>query len=201
MSSVPLRTDPRFPNLAPEVVEGYLAAPEHMVAEVIDGDLHLLPRPRRRHGLASSRLGARLGEFSDPDEGDPGGWVILDEPEIHLGRRPDIVVPDLAGWRNARVPENFLSDDAPAYFDLAPDWVCEVLSPRTEGIDRGRKMRVWRREGVGHVWLIDPTLATLEIYRLSPEGFVLVDTHEGDVVVRAEPFDAIELPLRALWSR
>jgi Uma2 family endonuclease len=196
-----LALDARFPNLDPRVVQGYLDAPEHLTAEVLDGALSLMPRPRPQHARASSRLGKRLGPFDDPEGEDPGGWVILDEPESHLGERPDIVAPDLAGWRRERVPEGVFADDAPAHIDLAPDWVCEVLSPRTEALDRGAKMRVWRRETVGHGWLLDPTLKTLEVYRWSAEGYLLVDTHADDAVVRAEPFDALALPLAALWAR
>ncbi len=126
---------------------------------------------------------------------DPGGWVILDEPELHLGQAPDIVVPDLAGWRTARMPE---IPDAAA-LSLAPDWICEVLSDTTESIDRGRKMRIWRREAVGHVWLVSPERQTLEAYRLHNGLYSLLDTWEGDAIVRAEPFEEIELPLQALW--
>ena len=93
-----------------------------------------------------------------------------------------------------------MADDAPAYISVAPDWVCEALSPRTEAFDRGPKMRVYRREGIGHVWLLDASLRTLEVFRLGPDGYVLRDTFEGDAVVRAEPFDAIELDLARFWA-
>jgi Uma2 family endonuclease len=189
-----------FPGLRREVVEGYLAAPEHVVAEVLDGELFLMPRPQRRHARGSSRLGMILGAPFDLGVGGPGGWVILDEPELHLGAKPDIVVPDLAGWRRERVPEDFFDDDEVA-IELVPDWVCEVLSPSTERNDRGRKRRIFRRESVGHYWLVSPELRTLEVYRLEGGRWVEVDTYEGDAVVRAEPFDAIELSLAALWQR
>ncbi len=187
--------DPRFPGLSAEVVVGYLGAPEHTVAEVIDGNLYVMPRPRPRHGHAASRLGRRLGPVSDPIGDEPGGWVILDEPELRLGPRPDIVVPDLAGWRRERTPE--IPEEAA--ITLAPDWVCEVFSEGTEVLDRVRKMRVWRREGVGHVWLVSPELHTLEVYRLERGRYTLVETYEGDEAVRAEPYGVIELPLGALW--
>lgn len=189
-----------FPNLRVEVAEGYLHAPEHVVVEVIDGELHAMPRPRRRHTRVASKLGAGLdGPFDAGREG-PGGWVTLDEPEIRLGRTPDILVPNLAGWRRERVPEDFFSEEAPAYFDLAPDWVCEVLSESTEAIDRGRKMRIYRREGVSHLWLLDPRFKSLEVWTLDAKRWREVDTFEGDVRVRAEPFEAIELDLSALWA-
>ncbi len=193
--------DMRFPNLDATVVEAWREAPPEVVVEVIDGELFTMPRPRPRHARGSSRLGARLRPFDDPDEGEPGGWIILDEPELHLGALPDIVVPDLAGWHRERLDEDVFNDDDETAISVAPDWVCEVTSPRTRRIDRGRKMRLWRREGVGHVWVMDPSVESLEVFRLGPDGFILVDTWEGNVVVRAEPFAAIELPLRSLWRR
>jgi Uma2 family endonuclease len=196
MVSEPGSTDPRFPGLRREVVEGYLNAPANVVAEVIDGELFTMPRPRPRHSHAANRLTGRLRPFSDPLNDDPGGWLILIEPELHLGARPDIIDPDLAGWRRERMSE---LPDTPA-ITLAPDWVCEVLSESTEALDRGRKMRVFRREGVGHLWLVSPELRTLEVYRLENGRYSLLDTLEGEAVVRAEPFDAIELPLNALWT-
>ncbi len=193
--------DPRLPNLRPEVVDGYLNAPPNVIAEVLDGELVTMPRPRRQHARAATKLGAALDGPFDAGHDGPGGWVFLGEPELRLGRLPDIVVPDLAGWRRARLPEDFFADDAPAYIELAPDWVCEVLSPSTERDDRGRKMRIYRREAVAHVWLVDPSLQTLEVYRLENGRYSLLDTYEGDAAVRAEPFDAVELSLAALWSR
>ena len=126
--------------------------------------------------------------------------MILDEPEIHLGPKPDKLVPDLAGWHRERMPSAHGSKDSPAYYDTAPDWACEVLSPGTEAVDRGKKMRIYRREGVGHVWLIDPIEKTLEVYRLEEKRYSLLDTYEGEAVIRAEPFDAIEFPLALLWA-
>jgi Uma2 family endonuclease len=184
----------------PEVEAAFEAAPEEMVAEILDGELHTFPRPARRQTRAASRLGRRLGPFDD-DDGDPGGWVILDEPEIHLGPKPDKIVPDLAGWRRERMPDALGGEAAPPYYDIAPDWVCEVLSERTERIDRGKKMRIYRREGVKHLWLLSPVLQTLEVYRLEDQRWLLLETYEGDEAVRAEPFDAIELRLSTLWAR
>ena len=190
--------DPEFPNLDPTVVEGYRNAPETVVAEIIDGQLSLMPRPRRRHSHGATRLVGRLSGFSDPGEGDPGGWIILTEPELHLGPRPDILIPDLAGWRKERAAEGFFdeSDD----LTLAPDWVCEVLSPSTFRVDRKKKLPIYHRESVGHAWLVDPAAQTLEVYRRHELGWLLVATFEGDDVVRAEPFDAIELRLAGLWA-
>jgi Uma2 family endonuclease len=174
-----------------------LAAPPHVIAEVIDGVLYTQPRPATPHTLASSALGEELGPPFRRGRGGPGGWLLLDEPELHLGAEPDIVVPDLAGWRRERMPE---LPDAP-YLTLAPDWACEVLSPRTQALDRTRKLPLYAREGVTHVWLIDPLAQTLEVYRLDGDTYRLVATHAGTATVRAEPFDAVELELAALWAR
>jgi Uma2 family endonuclease len=120
---------------------------------------------------------------------------LLDEPELHFG--DDVVVPDLAAWRRERLPE---VPDAP-FLVLAPDWACEVLSPSRADYDREVKLPVYARAGVPHLWLADPALRRLEIMRLGPSGYRLVETCHGDEAVRAEPFDAIELPLGALWGR
>lgn len=171
-----------------------------MLAEILDGELHTMPRPRPRHSRAATRLARRLGPYDD-EPGEPGGWVLLIEPELHLGPKPDKIVPDIAGWRRERLPSAVFDHDAPAAVTIAPDWTCEVLSDRTERLDRGKKMRIYRREGVCHVWLLSPTLETLEVYRLDAGKWTLVETFEGDATVRAEPFDAIELSLGHLWGR
>jgi Uma2 family endonuclease len=87
-----------------------------------------------------------------------------------------------------------------AYFTLAPDWICEVVSPSTEAIDRGRKLRIYAREGVAHAWLVDPLRRSLEVLALAAGGFEPIAEHHGNESIRARPFDAIELELRALWS-
>lgn len=119
--------------------------------------------------------------------------MLLDEPELHLGA--DILVPDLAGWRRDRMPE---VRDEP-YTKLAPDWACEVLSTRTAAFDRGEKLGVCARESVRHVWFLDPDPKILEVLRLGGETYRIVLTRAGDVVVNAEPFDAVALDLSAVW--
>ncbi len=121
--------------------------------------------------------------------------MILDEPELHL--RDDVLVPDLAGWRRERMPE---TPDSPA-FDLAPDWVCEVLSPSTHAVDRVEKLPIYAREGVGHAWLVDPIEKVLEALSLEGARWVLVGTWSGDAKVRVAPFEALELELGMLWAR
>lgn len=180
---------------APATYEDVLNSPPQVTAQVIEGVLYTQPRPAVRHSVASSFLGGELGPAFGRGRGGPGGWIILDEPELHLGPRPNIVVPDLAGWRLTTLPE--LPDAA--YLTVSPDWVCEILSPSTRRFDRVLKLEVYRREGVKYVWLIDPEAKTLEVLRLDGEHYSLLATHSEADVVRAEPFDAIELELNGLW--
>lgn len=170
--------------------------PDTMVAEIIDGELIANPRPAIPHAHASSTLGIDLGGAfggppGTPDK--PGGWWILDEPELHLAA--DVLVPDLAGWRRERLP---ILPDA-AFMTQAPDWACEVISPSTGGVDRGRKMRIYAREGVGHLWLVDPTARTLEVYRLEEGRWIVDGNHGGEDVVHAEPFSALGFALVRWW--
>jgi len=172
-----------------------LTVPDHLVAEILDGELVTSPRPASTHARAASDLGSELFLSFDKGRGGPGGWVILFEPELHLGGH--VLVPDLAGWRRERMPE---MPEVPA-FELAPDWVCEVLSPTTMARDRVRKLPIYAEQKVRHVWLVDPDARTLEVFRLDGEGWRLVGLWEGDARVRAEPFDAVELELGGLWAR
>jgi Uma2 family endonuclease len=88
---------------------------------------------------------------------------------------------------------------APVGITVAPDWVCEVLSPSTEAIDRAEKMPIYAREEIAHAWLVDPELRTLEVFRWERGWWVVAATYRDEAVVRAEPFGAIELELSALW--
>lgn len=185
----------------PSVEGAFRDVPGELIAEIIDGELHTQPRPARSHTRVASVLGGELYGPFWKGSGGPGGWVILFEPEIHLGPRPDKVVSDLAGWRVERMPDAMGAEDEPAYYDVAPDWVCEILSPGTEGVDRGKKMRIYRREGVKHLWFINPLSQTLEIYRLDEGRWIHVETYEEGTVARAEPFEAIELSLAMLFRR
>jgi Uma2 family endonuclease len=175
--------------------EDLCAVPEHLVAEIINGTLVTHPRPAAPHALAASVLGAELSNPFHRGKGGPGGWVILDEPELHL--EGHVLVPDLAGWRRQRMPE--IPDTAA--FELVPDWICEILSPGTAATDRADKMPIYAVLGVPHLWLVDPLTRTLEIYRLETQRYSVLGTWRGDAVVRADPFDAIELELAALWAK
>lgn len=177
----------------PANYEDLAALPEEMLGQLIAGELIASPRPALRHVRAASVLGTDIGGPFDRGRGGPGGWWIFDEPELHLGA--DVLVPDLAGWRRERTP----AAPSGAFTDVVPDWVCEVTSPSTAGIDRVRKLPVYARAGVGHAWIVDPVGRSLEVFRLETGGWKLVGSFGGDDRVRAEPFDAVELELSALW--
>ena len=170
------------------------AAPEHLIAEIIDGELVTHPRPSPRHGGTAFALSIRLGEpFQLGGGGGPGGWIFFVEPEISFGQH--LLVPDIAGWRR----EHLTAYPEKNYFTTAPDWVCEVLSGSTEKRDRSVKKRIYAAGGVGHFWLIDPRLQLLEVFELRDGLWTDVGTWNSDDEVRAPPFDAISFSLADLW--
>ena len=178
----------------PATYEDLLKVPDHLVAEILDGELYTTPRPAPRHADAGAALVVLLRGPFDHGRGGPGGWRILFEPELHLGA--DVVVPDLAGWRRERLP----ALPERAYWTEAPDWFCEVLSPSTATIDRAKKLAIYARERVPHVWLVDPIVRTLEILRLEAGRWTIVSTFTKQDVPRAEPFEAIELDLSLVFN-
>ena len=179
----------------PATYEDLCQVPEHLVAELIGGELVTSPRPASRHALAASALGAVIGGPFGFAQGGPGGWIILRQMELHLGG--NVLVPDLAGWRRARTPS--LANDVG--IATPPDWVCEVLSPSTERLDRRRKLAVYARAGVEHAWLVDPRAHTVEVLRRTPEAlWLIVGVWADDAVVGLEPFAAVELELAAWWA-
>lgn len=175
--------------------EDLLAVPDTKIAEIIHGELHVNPRPAGPHAVCSSFLGMDLGQPFQRGRGGPGGWWIVDEPELHLGEH--ILVPDLAGWRRERLPVY----PADPFVTLPPDWVCEIVSDSSRGVDRVRKLPIYAEFEVHHAWIVDPEKETLEIFRLEKKHWVLIGTHEGEAAIRAEPFDAIALELGGLWDR
>jgi Uma2 family endonuclease len=172
-----------------------LDLPENQVGEIVNGTLHVHPRPTIPHARAATALGEELGPRFGRSRGGPNGWVFLDEPELHLGRQ--ILVPDLAAWRRERMPE---LPDAP-YLSVAPDWVCEVLAPSTEGLDRSEKLPLYARHGVAHAWLLSPLARSLEVFRLDGATFRLIAAHRDTEQVNAEPFEELALDLGLLWQR
>jgi Uma2 family endonuclease len=173
------------------------ALPERYVGEIIAGTLYAQARPASPHSHAASMLLALLigafGRRFGSDDGQPGGWCLLFQPELHFDA--DVLVPDIAGWRRERMPE---IPDVP-WFDLAPDWVCEVVSPSTEQLDRGPKLEIYHRAGVSHVWLVEPLARRIEVLRRSAEGWLLVATYLGEAEAGIEPFDAVPILLAELW--
>jgi len=190
-----MRIVPRVPPFdRPATYDDLVALPDIQVGEIVDGELHSSPRPAPRHAEAEAAIGELLRLPYHRGRGGPGGWLILPEPELHLGS--DVVVPDWGGWRRDRMQ----TLPTTAYISLAPDWVCEVLSPSTAALDRSKKLRIYARENVGHGWLVDPIGRTLEVLRLDHARWTVLATHVGDEVVRAEPFLEVELNLASLWA-
>jgi Uma2 family endonuclease len=174
--------------------EDLLQVPEHLVAEIIDGRLVTHPRPAPRHLRASSSLGGELHGPFDKGRSAPGDWWILGEPELHLG--PHVLVPDLAGWRRERMPG--LPDTA--WFELAPDWVWEVLSPGTASQDRAEKLPIYADQEIAHAWPIDPLLRTLEAFENRDGKWLLLATLKDADPVSLPPFDAVTFDLSLLWA-
>ena len=169
------------------------AVPEHLVAEIIDGVVRTHPRPSPRHSGAANAVSAKLTDPFQWGGGGPGGWVFFVEPEIKFGE--NILVPDIAGWRRERLtlyPER-------NYFEVRPDWVCEVLSGSTERRDRSVKKRIYAEAGILYFWLIDPRLQLLEAFELRDGRWTDIGTWNSDDQVRAPPFDAISFSLADLW--
>lgn len=169
------------------------AVPPHLVAEIIFGALVTHPRPSPGHASASIALGYEVTGPFQKGRGGPGGWVFFSEPELHLG--PHVVVPDIAGWRVERLPHL----PKTAYVETPPDWICEILSPSTENLDRGPKRRIYATYAVPYMWLVDPVARRLEAYMLRDSHWVLHETYDGADQVSAPPFDAVPFPVSALW--
>ena len=170
--------------------------PENMVGEIIDGELIASPRPAPKHARAASKLGGYLdGPFDTGSGGGPGGWFILIEPELKLGAQ--VMVPDITGWKKERL----LHPPEGNSITVAPDWICEIISPSTVRTDRIKKMPRYAEHQVKHAWLIDPIAKTLEVFKLDQGGWKLFATHSDTDQVRVEPFDSIEIDLSYLcWD-
>ncbi len=183
-----------LPAAKPATYEDLLALPEHLVGELIAGRLVTQPRPAPRQARCYSAIGAALFDPYDRGRGGPGGWWILDEPELHLAGH--VLVPDLAGWRRERLPR--LPDTA--WFEQALDWVCEILSPATARVDRAEKLPLYAGLGVGHAWLVDPDLRLLEAYENQGGRWLLLGSFQDAASVAIPPFEAVSLELALLWA-
>jgi Uma2 family endonuclease len=171
-----------------------LDLPDNLIGEILMNQIITQPRPAPKHIRAASSLGINIGKDYDDKKGKFGGWWIFDEPEIHLGNH--VVVPDLAGWRRERMPT--LPDEA--FFNLAPDWICEILSPSTARADRVLKMPIYAEFEINHLWIVDPNLQTLEVFERQNKHWLLLKTYQQDDLICAPPFVELEFSLNALWS-
>ncbi len=176
--------------------EDLCALPEHLIGELIGGTLYGQPRPAGPHALVLSGLGIDLGGPFDRGRGGPGGWVIVDEPELHFGS--DVLVPDMAGWRAGRLPA---AEMKAAFFETAPDWVAEIASPSTTRIDRLLKMPLYARVGVDHLWLVEPVACIVEAFVRSGSEWTRLGVWGDESQARIPPFDAVPLDLLQLWER
>lgn len=180
----------------PSLYDQLVGLPDGLTGEIINGQLRAHPRPSGPHALASSRLGADIEGPYSRGRGGPGGWWIIDEPEIHFVLDIEVVVPDIAGWLQVRLP----SLPQGHRFEVIPDWVCEIFSPATKSSDREEKMPLYARYGVPFAWLVDPKAQTLEAYRLVEGNWMPLGLYRDDDAVCAAPFGAITLRLADLWA-
>lgn len=177
----------------PATYQDVLNAPEHMVAEIVDGELFTSPRPATRHARALGSLFSQLSRQFDDGDGGPGGWWIVLEPELHLGK--DVLVPDIAAWRRARMP---IFPDT-SFVDLVPDWVCEVLSKSNAAHDKFRKMPRYAIHEVEYAWLVDTVARGVESFQRQDQRWLQVAMHQGSDIIRAVPFEDGEVNLARLW--
>lgn len=180
----------------PSLYEQLVALPDGLTGEIINGQLRTQPRPAWPHSLAGSRLGADIEGPYGRGRGGPGGWWIIDEPEVHFILDTEITVPDIAGWRKARMP----SPPEGHKIQIVPDWVCEIFSPSSKSTDREEKMPLYARYGVRFTWLVDPKTHTLETYELADAKWQPSGIFRDDDTVSVAPFDEIVIQLADLWG-
>jgi Uma2 family endonuclease len=164
------------------------ALPEGLVGELIDGVLYASPRPRFRHSYVQGELAGLLRDSLGPSR---TRWLIVPEPELRLGRSPDVLVPDLAAW-----PAPGPTPEADGYVHVAPPWLCEVLSPSTARLDWTVKRDAYQKYGVEHLWLVDPAEQRLHVLGVGTIGA----TYSADATVTLPPFD-VPLNLALLWPK
>ncbi|MBL8955159.1 MAG: Uma2 family endonuclease [Myxococcaceae bacterium] len=186
---------PKRPVATVATVADALARPESERVELIRGTLVQKAAPTGEHARTQASVTRRVDPFDRKPGGKwPGGWWFASEVDIQLG--PELFRPDLAGWRRERLPEGIKGRP----ITVRPDWICEVLSPSTEDVDRVDKLQSYFQAGVPHYWLADPIERVLEVYRRTELAYALVLTAKSGQKIRAEPFDAIELEVDALFG-
>lgn len=165
--------------------------PENMTGEVIDGELHVMGRPSIAHQNVETEVSADLRRSG----GGPGGWLIVPEVEVRFPT-DELVVPDLSGWRRERIAGR--ESESPAL--VRADWVCEILSDSTRLKDLGPKRDLYARQGVPHLWVIDPLAHILEAFALERARWVLLGMwSEAQVAVGIEPFPDGRFELARWW--
>jgi Uma2 family endonuclease len=184
MMNLPLKSD---------LYEQLQALPENLTGEILNNQLHTMPRPSGRHALAETALVSGLYQSYGRSS---SGWWLLVEPEIHFKINAEIAVPDIAGWRRERLPT---LPETPG-FTVVPDWLGEMLSPSTKNKDRGTKMPLYARYGLPFVWLVDPLEKTLAAYELIEQQWQLLGQWQGQTQVFVKPFEGIMIELKALWG-
>lgn len=178
-------------------LEDFWAIPEaDRFHELISGEIVEKAAPSGEHGAAQAGIVGSLWASFDRRSGGSGsgGWWIATEVEVLLD--PDLVRPDVVGWRRERWPERPTGTPV----RVRPDWICEVISPTRPTDDTVKKLRLYHRTQIPHYWLLDPQNATLTVMRWSEAGYVTVLSTERGEVVRAEPFGAIELAVGTLFG-
>lgn len=169
--------------------------PEDKIGEILEGELILTLEPSWKHHLAAILLDDILAPYRLEEELGPGGWIILLRPKIKFG--DNILVPDLAGWKKERFPSEVVSEG----IFVVPDWACEILSDDTVVLDKTKKMPIYAKHGLAHLWLVDPqrkTLGLVSIFKLDPESgnWIWLGGHFDKVT--AVPFHEMELDFGAL---
>jgi Uma2 family endonuclease len=178
-------------------LEDLLRLPEDVAVELIDGEIVEKASPSFEHGEAQGALVTQLfGPYHRrPGGGQPGGWWIVPEVDVRYDER-HVYRHDLVGWRRETTPQR--PSGRPVR--VRPDWVAEVLSPSNAGNDLVKKLRTLHRQGVPHYWIVDPEHRTLMVMRWMADGYLTTLTASVEDVVRAEPFDAIELNVGMLFG-
>ena len=182
-------------NNEPEVLAGIERQLAAHPSDVPFALLYLFEEDGARAKLAAA-AGIGRGHPLAPEELIPGAGAAPWPAAELLARGETLLVPDLAGWKRERMP----ALPKTAWFDLAPDWVCEILSPGTARLDRVQKMPIYAESGVEYLWLVDPELRTLEAYRREGASWLLLGSHADQDIARIAPFDAIELVLGLFWA-
>lgn len=162
--------------------------------EVVDGQLVRKASPSFEHGGAQASIVRAQAAFHGR-RGLGGGWWIHTEVDVELAPH-QIYLPDVAGWRIDVVPERPRGRPV----RIPPQWACEVLSASTADRDLGAKLRGYHQAGVGYYWLVDTERQELRVLRRHDHGYRLMLAAGPGELVRAEPFEILELDTGELFG-